>query len=332
VDVSQVRQVSHGAASHSSTGSRDNKVAVHRRAVHHGHKVNEYGVYKDDKRIAGRTEKEVYRQLGLAYIRPELREDRGEIEAAHRGRLPEPVGTDDLRGDLHCHTSASDGRHSLKQMAATAARLGYEYLAVTDHSQRLRAANGLNEKRLFEQIKAIDAFNERSNDIVILKSIEVDILEDGSLDLPDSVLQELDFTVCSIHHKLNLSQKQQTERIIRAMDNRYFTILGHPTGRVINERPPCAVDIETVLQAAADRNRFIEINARPKRLDLTDEGCLLARRLGVKLSIASDAHSADSLGRIRYGVNQARRGWLEAGDIINTRGLAELRQLFYKPR
>lgn len=332
VDVRVVPQVSYGAALHYFTGSKAHNIAVRKLGVRRGYKVNEYGVFKNGKRLAGRTEQEVYKLFKLAYVEPELREGRGEIEAARENRLPELVRERDLRGDLHCHTNATDGRNTLEEMAAAAARRGYQYLSITDHSQRLTMAKGLNKKRLFEQIKAIDKFNERSSGIIILKSIEVDILEDGSLDLPDSVLKELDFTVCSVHYKFDLPGKKQTTRLIRAMDNRHFGILGHPSGRLIGEREPCAADLEKVMQAAAERNRFLEINARPERLDLTDDACLLAKELGVKLAVSSDSHSVEHLDLIRYGVNQARRGWLEAGDIINTRPLGELRKLFADAR
>lgn len=328
VDFRLVPQVSFGAALHYFTGSRDHNIAVRKMGIKKGYKVNEYGVFKDGKRIAGKTEKSVYSKMDLPYIEPELRENRGELEAARKGKLPELVKLDDIRGNLHTHTQASDGHDSLAKMAAAAIERGYEYLAITDHSRRLTVANGLDEKRLRKQLDAIDKFNNEQSDIRLLKSIEVDILEDGKLDLPDSVLKELDFTLCAVHHKFDLSRKKQTERILRALDNRYCHILAHPSGRLINEREAYEFDLEKVLQEAADKHRFIELNAQPDRLDLTDEGCKMAKELGVKISIASDAHSITNLDTMRFGINQARRGWLEKGDVINCLPLRKLLKLF----
>lgn len=213
-------------------------------------------------------------------------------------------------------------------MVEAAAQRGYEYLSVNDHSKHVTLAHGLSKHRLLEQIKAIDKLNEKLNGIVILKSIELDILEDGSLDLPDDVLKELDFTVCSVHYKFNLSRQKQTERILRAMDNRYFTILGHPTGRLINERDPYQIDLEKIIKTASDSGCFLEVNAQPERLDLTDDACMLAKTAGLKVAISSDAHSTNGLAAMRFGINQARRGWLEADDVLNTRSLPELKRLF----
>jgi DNA polymerase (family 10) len=212
-------------------------------------------------------------------------------------------------------------------MARAAAERGYEYLSINDHSKHVTIANGLDEKRLLAQIRRIDALNEKLDGFVVLKSIEVDILEDGSLDLPDSTLKELDFTVCSIHYGFELPARRQTERILRAMDNPYFTILGHPTGRRIGERDPYAVDIEKIMNAAKERGCCLEVSAHSSRLDLSDTGCRLAKEIGVKVAISTDAHSAAALGNIRFGVDQARRGWLTADDVVNTRPLGKLRRL-----
>ncbi len=270
VDLRAVPQVSYGAALHYFTGSKAHNIAVRRLAVKKGLKINEYGVFKDKKRIAGRTEEEVYKQVGLSFIEPELRENRGEIEAAAKGRLPRLLTIEDIRGDLHAHTKRTDGHASLEEMARGAKEHGYAYLAITEHSKQVRVAGGLDEKKLRDHLKEIDRLNEKLDGILLLKGVEVDILEDGSLDLPDEVLRELDFTVCSIHSKFNLSRKKQTERIIRAMDNKYFGILGHPSGRLINERPPYEIDMEQVIKAAAARKCFMECNAHPDRLDLND--------------------------------------------------------------
>lgn len=327
VDLRAVEKESYGAASLYFTGSKAHNIAIRKIAVQKKLKINEYGVYKKEKYIAGKTEKDVYRQVGLPYIEPELREDRGEIAAAQKGQLPSLIKLEDIKGDLHCHTHATDGADSLEAMAQAAMERGYEYLAITDHSKHLTVANGLNEKRLLQQIKAIDKLNAKLKKIVILKSIEVDILEDGSLDLSDDVLKELDLTVCSVHSKFNLSEKKQTERIIRAMDNPYFNILAHPTGRLINRREPYPLNVEKILQAAKERNCILEINAQPERLDLDDNNSRMAKEMGVKLVISTDSHSTTQLNNMQFGIYQARRGWIEAKDVVNTRKLSEFRKL-----
>lgn len=327
VDLRVVPQVSYGAALHYFTGSKAHNIAVRTLGVKKGYKINEYGVFKGDKRIAGKTEEEVYDSVGLPYIPPELRENRGELKAARKGRLPKLITVKDIRGDLHCHTKATDGHDTLQQMAEAAAKYGYEYISINDHSKHVTVAHGLNKKQLLEQIKAIDKLNKKLDGIVVLKSIELDILEDGSLDLPDSVLKELDLTVCAVHYKFNLPSKKQTERILRAMDNPYFNILAHPSGRLINEREPYSVDMEKIAQAALDRGCFLEVNAQPDRLDLTDENCKMVKEMGLKVSIATDSHSSFNLELMRFGVDQARRGWLEKEDVINTCSLRELKKL-----
>ncbi|WP_250464654.1 DNA polymerase/3'-5' exonuclease PolX [Microbulbifer litoralis] len=328
VDLRVVPQVSFGAAQHYFTGSRDHNIAVRKLGIKKGYKVNEYGVFKGDERIAGKTEKSVYGKMDLPYIEPELRENRGELEAARDGKLPRLVTLDDIRGNLHTHTRSTDGHDSMEKMAEAAIGRGYEYLAITDHSRRLTVANGLDAKRLRKQLQAIDKYNDEQDDIRLLKSIEVDILEDGKLDLPDSVLKELDFVLCAVHHKFDLSRKKQTERMVRALDNRYCHILAHPSGRLINEREAYEFDLEKILQEAADRDCAIELNAQPDRLDLTDESCKMAKELGVKISIASDAHSVTDLDYMRFGIDQARRGWLEKGDVINCLPLKKLLKRF----
>ncbi|ALP53894.1 DNA polymerase III [Candidatus Tenderia electrophaga] len=327
VDVRVVPQVSYGAALHYFTGAKAHNIAVRKLGVKQGYKINEYGVFEDDKRIAGKTEAEVYQAVGLPYIEPELRENRGEIEAARKGKLPQLITQDELCGDLHAHTKASDGHHSLRQMAEAAAQLGYQYLAITEHSHRVTVANGLDKTRVLKHIKEIDKLNAQLDDIQLLKSIEVDIMEDGSLDLPDDVLAQLDLTVCSVHYKFNLSRTQQTERILKAMDNPHFNILGHPSGRLINEREPYDVDLERLMQGAKERGCFVELNAHPDRLDLTDDACLLAKEIGLKVAISTDAHSTNDLDFMHFGIGQARRGWLTADDVINTRPLNQLKRL-----
>jgi len=326
VDLRVLRQVSYGAALHYFTGSKAHNIAVRKLGVKKKLKINEYGVFKGKKRTAGKTEKQVFEAVNLPYIEPELRENRGEVEAAQKGSLPQLVGLDDIRGDLHAHTKETDGHASLKEMADAAKAHGYDYLAITDHSKKVTMARGLDAKRLAEQIKEIDRLNGKLKDIVILKGIEVDILEDGSLDLGDDILKELDLTVCSVHYHRKLSKKKMTERIIRAMDNPYFNIFAHPTGRLINERNPYEIDLERIMEAAKERGCYLEVNAHPDRLDLTDRHCKMAKDMGLKLAVSTDAHSVADLDFIRYGLDQARRGWLEADDIINTRSLRELRK------
>ena len=328
VDLRVVPEASYGAALHYFTGSKAHNIAVRKMGVKKGLKINEYGVFKKDKRVAGRTEKEVFKQVDLPYIEPELREDRGEIEAAGNKKLPALLTLDDVRGDLHSHTKDTDGRFSTEEMVEAAKERGYEYLGISNHSQRLTVARGLDKKRLAKQIREIDRLNEKMKDFIILKSIEVDILEDGSLDLPDSILKELDFAVCSVHSKFRLSRDKQTERVIRAMDSRYCHILGHPTGRLINEREPYDIDIEKILEAAKERGCFMELNAQPERLDLNDIHCKTAKEMGVKVAVSTDAHSINNLDYMRFGVWQARRGWLEPGDVLNTRSWEELKGLF----
>ena len=330
VDLYVLTQVYYGAALHYFTGSKSHNIAVRKLGIQKGLKINEYGVFKDKERIAGKTEKEVYGTVGLPFIEPELRENRGEIEAALNNKLPELVALKDMRGDLHSHTKETDGHHSLEEMAQAAKEQGYEYLAVTEHSKRVYMAKGLDSIRLAGRIKEIDRLNEKLEGITLIKGIEVDILKDGSLDLPDEILKELDLTVCSVHYNRNMSKKDQTERIIRAMDNPYFNILGHPTGRLINERAPYDVDMEKIVRAAGERGCFLELNSHPDRLDLSDLHCKMAKEMNVKIAISTDAHSRSDLKFMRFGVDQARRGWLEAKDIINTHSLNELKKILQR--
>jgi len=327
VDVRVVPAVSFGAALHYFTGCKAHNIAVRRLAMARGLKLNEYGLFRGEQRVGGRTEHEVFAAVGLPVIPPELREDRGEIDAARRGRLPRLVQLDDLRGDLHCHSRATDGRDTIEAMARAAAARGYEYLSINDHSRHVTVAHGLDRRRLLQQVRAIDRLNAKLEGITVLKSVEVDILEDGRLDLPDDVLKELDFTVCAIHYGFGYGRARQTARILRAMDNLHFSILAHPTGRLINAREPCEIDLERVLEGARERGRIMELNAQPDRLDLDDRACRLAKEIGVKVAIATDAHRAADLDLMHFGVDQARRGWLERTDVVNTRPLAELRRL-----
>ncbi|MDZ7759182.1 MAG: DNA polymerase/3'-5' exonuclease PolX [Desulfovermiculus sp.] len=328
VDLRFVDQDSFGAALHYFTGSKAHNIAVRRLALDRELKVNEYGVFRGEQKVAGKSEEDVYASVGLPYIVPELREDRGELEAAAADRLPELIQRKYLRGDLHVHTKASDGKNTLQELAQAALEMGYEYLGITDHTRNLSMVRGLDEHRLLEQMEEIDAMNGRLTGITLLKGSEVDILKDGSLDLPDWVLQKLDFCVCSVHTAFNLSVDKQTERILRAMDNPNCTILGHPSGRLIGSREAYALDMESILQGAKERGCILELNSQPDRLDLDDVYCKAAKELGVKIAISSDAHQIGNLGLIRYGVDQAKRGWLEAKDVVNTRNMQELKKFF----
>ncbi|MCB1985761.1 MAG: DNA polymerase/3'-5' exonuclease PolX [Burkholderiales bacterium] len=327
VDMRVVDTASFGAALHYFTGSKSHNIAVRRIAQQKGLKINEYGVYKGEKRIAGVSEESVYAAVGLTYIPPELRENRGEIELAQTGRLPRLVEQSDLRGDLHAHTKATDGHNTLREMALAAKSEGFEYLAITEHSRRLTVAHGLDPLRLARQCTEIDKLNATLDGITLLKGIEVDILEDGRLDLPDNVLARLDLVVGAVHSKFDLSRAKQTERILRAMDSPYFTLLAYPTGRLIERRAPYDVDMSRIIREAKNRGCFLELNANPERLDLLDTYCQMAKEEGVLISINSDAHSTYDFANLRFGIGQARRGWLEKKDVLNTRSLEELRKL-----
>lgn len=327
VDLRVVPEASYGAALQYFTGSKEHSVLLRQLAQQRGLKLNEYGLFKGEQSVAGTTEESVYTAVGLPWIPPELRENRGELEAARSGRLPRLVELADLKGDLHAHTKATDGRNSLKEMVAAAHERGFEYLAITDHSRRLTMAHGLDPKRLLEQLEAIDRMNDTFPGLTILKGIEVDILEDGSLDLPDDDLSRLDLVVGAVHSHFRLSREKQTERIMRAMDHPHFTILAHPSGRLIDEREPYEVDMHRLIHHARERGCFLEVNAHPVRLDLTDMNCQMAKEQGVMVSINSDAHSVLDFENLRYGVGQARRGWIETCDVLNARSLRALRPL-----
>ncbi|MFO7615401.1 MAG: DNA polymerase/3'-5' exonuclease PolX [Bacteroidales bacterium] len=327
VDLRIVKERSFGAALLYFTGSKSHTIALRKIGQEKGYKVNEYGIFKGKKREVSKTEKQMYEKLGLNYIEPELRENHGEIEASGKDELPSLIKLEDIRGDLQTHTNATDGRFSLDEMVEAAIEKGYEYYAITDHSKKVAMAGGLDEKRLSEQIEEIDRLNDKKNKIKILKGIEVDILEDGSLDLPDDILKELDLVVCSIHYNMKLSKKKQTRRVLRAMENPYFNIFAHPTGRKIGERSPYEIDLEKIMKEAKDAGCFLEINSDPARLDLDDKNILMAKEIGLKLSISTDAHTIVSLDNMKYGIAQARRGWLEKDDVINTRPWKDLKKL-----
>ncbi len=331
-DLRVVPAESFGAALHYFTGSKAHNIALRRIAQERGLKVNEYGVFRGARRIAGDTEASVYAALKLPWIPPELREDQGEIEAARRGALPRLVERGDLRGDLHVHTRATDGRNTVREMALAAKAGGLQYLAITDHSQRETLVHGLDAVRLAKQIDEIERLNRELQGITLLTGIEVDILEDGGLDLPDSILSRLDVVVAAVHSRFNLPRARQTERILRALDQPLVRLLAHPSGRLIDEREPYDVDMQAVIRKARARGVCLELNAQPDRLDLSDVHCRMAKDEGVRVCINSDAHAAEGFDVLAYGVGQARRGWLERSDVLNTRPLSELRRLLNRRR
>jgi len=329
VDIRVLEKDSFGAALQYFTGSKAHNVAIRDRAKRMGLKISEYGVFGDDGgRVAGRTEEEVYAAVGLPWIPPELREMRGEIEAAERGRLPVPLMREDLRGDLHVHTRESDGTFTLEQMAEAAMRLGYEYMAITDHSKAVGIARGLDEARITAQMDAIDAFNavlrKRKKKFTVLKSSEVDIRTDGTLDHPEEVLMRLDIVVASVHSGFNMSMEEMTRRVVKALRTGHVDILGHPTGRLLGEREPYQMDMAKVMAEAKKLGAALELNSYPDRLDLSDAHCLLAKEKGVLVAISTDSHSIHHLQNIEYGIRTARRGWLEKKDVLNTMPTREL--------
>jgi len=327
VDLRLVDRSSFGAALQYFTGSQAHNIAVRRLGRQRGLKINEYGVFKFEDSVAGETEAAVYEAIGLPLIPPELRENRGEIEAAREGRLPALVDLDDIKGDLHVHTEASDGRFSLRAMAAAAKSRGLRYIAIAEHSKLLAFAGGLDASRLLAQIDEIDRLNDELQGLTILKSIEVDILKDGRLDLPDDLLGRLDLVVGSVHSHFNLPREKQTGRVLRAMEHPHFSILAHPSGRLINEREPLKLDMEKIIAGASERGCFLELNASPKRLDLIDVYCQIAKDQGVLIAVNTDAHHTSDFDNLRFGIGQARRGWLEKKDVLNARPLGELRKL-----
>ena len=330
VDVRAVPEQSYGAALLYFTGSQAHNIALRAVAVHRGWKLNEYGLFSGRRRIAGLTEEEIYKKLGLAFIPPELREDRGEIALAAANKLPHLVTGADIRGDLHVHSDWTDGTASIEMMAKAAQARGYEYIALTDHSRRVAVAHGLDPARLNRQGREVDRLNASLHGITILKGIEVDILKDGRLDLPDASLAKLDIVVASVHSYFDLPREAQTERVIRAMQNRHASIIGHPTGRLFGEREPYDIDMERVIAAARALGCCLEVNAQPDRLDLNDIYIHAAKQAGVKLAISTDAHAVEAFVCMRFGVDQARRGWLAVDDVINTRSLADLRKMLQR--
>jgi len=332
VDLRVVEPESYGAALQYFTGSKAHNVKARGLAREMGLKINEYGVFEGEKRVAGATEEEVYEALGLPWIPPELREDRGELEAAAAGKLPRLITIDDIRGDLHAHTDYSDGALPVLGMAAAAQELGYAYLAITDHSPSLGIARGLSVKRLRQQQKDIRAARRALKGFTILSGSEVDILPDGRLDYADDVLARLDVVIASVHTSFGMSEKDMTERIVRAVRNPYVTAIGHLTGRLLGQRDAYEVDVGRVIEACAEHRTALELNAHMERLDITDVVCRRAREAGVKVLIGTDAHRAEHYGMMQLGVETARRGWLGTRDVLNCMGADELREYIRSKR
>ena len=327
VDVRVVPPGCWGAALQYFTGSAEHNVRVREIAKARGLKVSEYGVFRVDtgEQLAAATEAEVYAALGMALVPPEVRENAGEIELALDGRVPDLVTQRDIRGDLHAHTVATDGRSTLEQNRARAAELGYEYLGVSDHAYDLRMVGGLDLAQLEEQWARVDELNAQGDGgPVLLKAIELNINDDGGVDYPPEVLERFDYCIASLHHGFGQSREQATRRLLVAMENPYVDIIGHPTGRLLGRRDPFDLDMEAVLAAAAETRTIMELNAHPERLDLNDAHLRMARKLGVRIAINTDAHEAMQFGHVRWGVATARRGWMSAEDVVNTWPLERL--------
>ena len=320
VDLRVVEEDSFGAALAYFTGSKAHNIRLREMAVKAGLKINEYGIFreKDDKKLGGKREEDVYRLLGLPFIAPELREDLGEIEAAFEGRMPHLIDSSDIRGDLHVHTRRSDGSHDFDELIREAKKRGYEYIAITDHSKGLGIARGLSEERLLEEKAEIEALNKKLKGFKLLAGVEVDIRSDGRMDFTDEILRQMDIVVASIHSGFRQSREQLTRRLTSAMRNPCVSIIAHPTGRLIGERDPYDVDMHEVLKVAKETGTAIEINAYPLRLDLNDAYAKMAKEMGVRLVISTDTHITNQFDFMEYGVAIARRGWLEKRDVLNT--------------
>lgn len=320
VDLRVVEEESFGAALAYFTGSKSHNIRLREMASREGLKINEYGIFreKDDRKVGGEKEEDIYRILGLTYIPPELREDTGEIETALEGRLPKLVVLSDIKGDLHVHTKRSDGSHDFDELIGEARKRGYEYIAITDHSKGLGIAHGLSVERLFEEKKEIEAINKKLRGFRLIAGTEVDIRSDGEIDFPDEVLKQIEIVVASVHSGFRQSRDQITKRLVSAMKNPYVSVIAHPTGRLIGEREPYEVDMDEVLKTAKETGTAIEINAYPLRLDLNDIYARKAKEMGIPLVINTDTHITSQFDYMKYGVSIARRGWLEKKDVLNT--------------
>ena len=331
-DLRVVDAASFGAAAHYFTGSKHHNIRIRELGLKSGLKINEYGIFRGEERIGGEREEDVFASVGLAYIPPELREDRGEVEAAKDNKIPKLVETSDLKGDLHVHTNWSDGKNSIEEMAEAALALGYEYIAVADHSPAVGIAGGLNEEKIPKRQEEIERANERFKDegvnFMVLNSVEADIKSDFSMDFPDDVLKAMDVVVGAVHSKFSQDRTTMTKRIVAAMENPHVDIIAHPTGRLLGKREPYEVDMERLMEAAKDTGTILELNSFPARLDLNDIHCKMAKEYGVLIAISTDAHDTIQMQAVRrYGVATARRGWLEPKDVVNTSGLEEVMKM-----
>ena len=326
VDARVIESVSYGAALLYFTGSKAHNIKLRKLAIKNGLKLNEYGLFKEEKKVAGKTEKEIYKVLGLSYIAPELREDRGEVETASEGKLPDLVELDDIKGDLHVHSNWSDGGSSIEKIVVRAKKLGYEYIAITDHSQGLKIAGGLDRNALKEKRKEIERLRKRYKGIDILYGAEVDIDSDGNLDYPDDILKEMDIVIGAIHAGFKQPKEKLTRRIIKACQNKFVRIIAHPTGKLCGAREEYEIDFEEIFKVAREEDTVLEVNSFPQRLDLNDIHCRMAKDFGVKLVINTDAHIAEQLELMKFGVAVARRGWLGKTDVLNTLPCARLKR------
>lgn len=340
-DLRVVREKSYGSALQYFTGCKEHNIATRKIAIGKGLKLNEYGIFQGQKMIAGKTEKEVYKILGMDWIEPELRENQGEIKASLEGKLPKLIIYRNIKGDLHCHSNWSDGNNTIEEMAGTAIRMGYQYLGITEHTKFLKIDNGLDEKRLAQQRKEINNLNKKfqvssflptgqAGKFQILHGAETNILNNGSIDINDKALKELDYAIAGIHSNFKMPKQQMTERIIKAIKNPYIHIIAHPTGRILQKRDRYECDFEKILRTAKEFGKILEINAQPRRLDLNDQYIRRAKEMGVKMVINSDAHNISHLKFMELGIAQARRGWAEKKDILNTQSLSSILKLFHR--
>lgn len=332
IDLRIVPKRSYGSALQYFTGNKDHNIATRKIAIEKGLKLSEYGVFKGKKQIAGATEEDVYKSIGMSWMDPELRENEGEIKAALEGKLPKIIGYNDIRGDLHCHSNWDGGVDSIEDMAKAAMEKGYEYIGISDHTQFLKIEHGLNEKQLLKENEAIKKINEkykkRGLKFQILHGCEANIMQDGSIDIKDEVLEKLDYVIAGIHSLMKMEKSEMTARLVKVMKNPNIDIIAHPTGRIIGKRDEYQVDFDKILKVAKETGTILEINSSPDRLDLRDLYIRRARNEGVKMIINTDSHQKEQLGLIEYGITQTRRGWAEKSDIVNTRSIEELMEFF----
>jgi len=332
VDLRVVTSNESGSALQYFTGSKEHNIITRKLALEKGLKLNEYGVFKGKKRVAGKTEEEIYKIIGLPYIEPELRENTGEIEAGLKNQLPKIIGYNEIKGDLHCHSDWDGGEDSMEEMAKAAQEMGYEYIGISDHTKFLKIEHGLDENQLLEQHKAIERLNRKMQNakckIRVLHGCEANILEDGRLDVDEKILAKLDYVIAGIHSQMKMPKEKMNERLIRAMKNPLVKIISHPTGRLIQRRDEYQIDFEKVLNAALETRTALEVNSYPQRLDLKDSNIRKAVEKGVKICVNTDAHQKNQMNFIKFGIAQARRGWAGKDDIINSWPIKKLLEFF----